>query len=106
MLVGLVDDEVDGSEVGFVGCGRASGLVRLVVDGHRGSDGVGFRAFGDVHLDAVDGEAHVRHRAVVHRCDGERELSHVVADIVGGVVDGRRLDGFLLACCEQNYEAA
>ena len=80
--------------------------MRLIVDGYRSGDGVGFRAFGDVHTDAVDGETHVAHGGVVHRSDGERELSDVIAYIVGGVVDGRRLDGFFLACCEQNYEAA
>ena len=87
--------------------------MRLVVDGHRGNDGIICRAFGDVHLDAVNGEAQAGLRLVVHRFDGERELSHVVADIFGGVVDGCGVDSRwrgrwldrLLAGCKQHCEA-
>ena len=89
MLVGLVDVEVDGSEISVCLRGGALGLVRLVVDGNGGDNGVVGAAFGDVHPNAVDGEGQVGLLLVVHRNDGERELSQIVAYILCCVVDNR-----------------
>ena len=111
-LVGLVDDEVDGLEVGFFFCGGAVGVAGLVVDGHRNCNGVDFLTRGDVHADIVDGEGHVGDGFVVHGKDGEVETSEIVADILLGIVDGFRvglgcrIDGFLLAGCHHCKDAA
>ena len=102
----LIDDKVYGFKVGFLLCGGAVGVARLISNGHHGGDGVSFFTLGDVHTDALDRETQTGLRLVVHRGNGERELTKVAAHVIGRVVDGFRFRLGFRAGCKHHGKAA